>query len=96
MKTISIPARLDYETTAKLLGFPEHDIPVLVKKGLLKPLGKPVPNCSKYFAACEIEALSLQAEWLHKATQAIYDRWHKKNAKKKRALPQPQETVLTE
>jgi hypothetical protein len=33
------------------MGFTPHDIPTLVRAGLLKPLGRPTPNAVKYFAA---------------------------------------------
>ena len=36
-----LPARLDVVVTAKLLGFAEHDIPVLAAAGKLTPLGDP-------------------------------------------------------
>ena len=45
-----LPGRLTVPQTAALLGFAEHDIPILVRKGLLKSLGNPVPNAVKYFA----------------------------------------------
>ena len=77
-----IPARLDKIKTAELLGFQEHDIPVLVAEGLLKPLGKPVPNATKYFATCEIIALAENPKWLNLATQAVYDYWKDKNDNK--------------
>ena len=50
-----LPARLNYFQTAAVLGFSEHDIPVIVRAKLLKPLGKPAPNAPKYFAAHEVE-----------------------------------------
>jgi hypothetical protein len=74
-----IPARIDSRTTAAILGFQEHDIPVLVSAGLLSPLGKPVQNATKYFAAFEIESLAQDYKWLWKATQAAYDHWKNKN-----------------
>ena len=77
-----LPARLDASLTAQVLGFQEHDIPVLVAAKMLKPLGKPVPNATKYFAACEIEAYAVDAKWLRDATQVIYDHWKEKNDKK--------------
>ncbi len=39
-----LPARLGNEERAILLGFQEHDIPVLIKKKLLKPTGSPICN----------------------------------------------------
>jgi len=45
-----LPARLTVQQTAALLNCGEHDIPVLVSQGLLKPLGHPAANVVKYFA----------------------------------------------
>ncbi len=66
------PARLTGEEIAVLLGFQEHDIPELVKSKLLKPIGNPIRNAVKYFAAVEIEALAGDKEWLHRTTKALY------------------------
>jgi len=82
-----VQARLDGAQTAKLLGFSEHDIPVLVRRGLLTPLGKPVPNAVKYFAACIIEELATDPKWLNQATQVIYEYWKGKNDRKTVNIP---------
>jgi hypothetical protein len=39
-----LPARLDVMATAKLLGFAEHDIQILMAVDKLTPLGDPAPN----------------------------------------------------
>jgi hypothetical protein len=49
--TKNLPARLDVAATAKLLGFAEHDIQILMAVGKLTPLGDPAPNAPKWFAA---------------------------------------------
>ncbi|MDB6124299.1 MAG: hypothetical protein JWQ71_3292 [Pedosphaera sp.] len=67
-----LPARLTTTQTALLLGFQEHDIPVIVRVNLLKPLGNPVPNATKYFAASEIEKLAADRTWLNRATKEMY------------------------
>jgi hypothetical protein len=77
-----LPARLDARQAAKLLGFQEHDTPVLIGAKMMKPLGKPVANATKYFATCEIEALCADAKWLRDATQVIYDYWKGKNERR--------------
>lgn len=80
MFTQGMPARLDSTRTAKVLGFQEHDVPVLVNRGLLQPLGKPAQNARKYFAAVEILALAGDPAWLNKATRILYHHWQEKNA----------------
>ena len=74
-----LPARLDAAQSAALLGFQPHDIPVLTRLGLLKPLGRPSPNSVRHFAAVDIDRLREDREWLDKATRAIGRRWQEKN-----------------
>jgi hypothetical protein len=74
-----LPARLDAPQTAQLLGFSEHDIPVLIRLRLLKPLGNPPPNGHNYFATVELERLAQDPNWLDKATRAVIQHWQSKN-----------------
>ena len=71
--------------TAQFLGFSEHDIPVLIRARLLKPLGSPPPNGHKYFATVELERLAQDPNWLDKATRAVTQYWQSKN--RRRAEP---------
>jgi hypothetical protein len=80
-----LPARLDARQTASILGFQSHDIPVLVAAKLLEPLGKPVPNAPKYFAACVLEELRCNSDWLDRASRAVSRHWRVKNGKKGQA-----------
>lgn len=73
-----LPARLEAKVTGAMLGFPESDIPILVAKGYLKPLGNPAPNAPKYFARDEIERLAHDYDWLNKATRAVAQYWKQK------------------
>jgi hypothetical protein len=77
----NLPARLDVMATAKLLGFAEHDIQILMSVGKLKPLGDPAPNAPKWFAAVEMVRLAGDIEWLHKATREISKYWRHKRAR---------------
>jgi hypothetical protein len=61
-----LPARLDVTATAKLLGFAEHDIQILMAVGKLMPLGDPAPDAPKWFAAVEMIQLAADQDWLHK------------------------------
>ena len=74
-----LPARLDVNQAAEILGFLPHEISVLLKAGLLKPLGKPAANGHKFFCAVEISALSENREWLDKATRAVAKCWKDRN-----------------
>jgi hypothetical protein len=73
---------LDARQTASILGFQAHDIPVLIAARLLEPLGKPVPNAPKYFAACVLEELRCNPDWLDRASRAVSRRWREKNGRK--------------
>src|SRR5688572_11598090 len=78
----NLPARIDVTQTAKLLGFAEHDIPILVAARKLTPLGDPAPNAPKWFAAIEIVQLSLDREWLHKGTKELSRYWRHKRERR--------------
>ena len=79
LTVVRLPARLDSDHTARLLGFQRHDIPLLIQAKLLKPLGKPVPNSPKYFPATAVEELRSDHHWLDAATRAITEYWKHKN-----------------
>jgi hypothetical protein len=66
-----LPARLNTEETAVLLGFKAHDIPLLVRAGLLKPLASGPRNCVKYFSSVAVERSARDEKWLDKATKAV-------------------------
>jgi hypothetical protein len=78
---LDLPARLDVEQTAKVLGFVPYEIPLLVRAKLLKPLGKPAPNGHKWFATVEIQELAFDREWLDKATRIIAQHFQQRNGK---------------
>lgn len=73
--TRGLPARLDAAATAKLLGFAEHDIQILMRVGKLTPLGEPAPNAPKWFAAIEIIRLAADRDWLNRATREVARYW---------------------
>jgi len=83
----NLPARLDVVATAKLLGFAEHDIQILMAVGKLTPLGDPAPNAPKWFAAVEVIRLAADKEWLHKATKEISKHWRHKRERRMYPLP---------
>jgi hypothetical protein len=62
-----LPARLDVAATAKLLGFAEHDIQILMAVGKLMFRGNPTPNAPKWFGADQ--------DWIHKVTKEISKHW---------------------
>lgn len=88
------PARLDAEQVAWALGCQPHDVPVLVKSHMLKPLGNPPPNSVKSFATAEVLELARDTRWLAKMTNALSQHWQRKNASKK-AVPANRQAVLS-
>ena len=69
------------ERAARYLGFSAHEIPILVQKRLLTPLGHPAKNNVRYFAAVTLQELRQDVKWLAKATDATSEAWRIKNAK---------------
>jgi hypothetical protein len=72
-----------------------HDVPVLVAAKLLKPLGNPPQNGVKYFATKAVQELAKDEKWLHRATLAISQHWHERNARKHDRLPDKAELPAT-
>jgi len=82
LSLVTLPARLNRTQAADYLGFEPDHITLLIKAGLLKPLGRPKPNSDKYFAAVKLAELRQDEMWLSRATQFICQHWNDKNARK--------------
>ena len=74
------PARVTMYEAARVFNCAVHDIRVWVSKGLLKPLGNPADNATKYFAYDTLQELKHDVKWLAKATVAVNEHWKMKNA----------------
>jgi len=83
-----LPARLTAEHAAWFLGFTAHEIPILLAKGLLKPLGHPAHNGQKFFLAATLEDLRRDEKWFSKASDAIVEYWRYKNGRKGQISPE--------
>jgi hypothetical protein len=92
-QTKQYPGRLRAKDVGEILGFEEHEIPILVAHRLLTPLGKPSSNAPKYFAAVDVENLRFDAKWLNKATNVVYCYWRDKNARKTSKNSMPAENL---
>jgi hypothetical protein len=86
-----LSARLDVAATAKLLGFTDSDMQILLSVGKLTPLGDPAPNAPKWFAAIEMIRLATDQDWLHKATKEIAKHW--KNKRQRSSTPPAEEHI---
>lgn len=82
------PARVTAYEVSHILRCAPHDIRILVSKGLLKPLGHPADNATKFFAYDILQELKHDVKWLAKATDAISDHWKMKNANAKEDIEQ--------
>jgi hypothetical protein len=80
------PACVGVEEAAKLFGWPEYFLPLLVSAGHLKTLGRPAQNARKWFATVEIERLSRDIDWLDKAIRIVEKYIQEKNKKQRRKL----------
>jgi hypothetical protein len=81
------PGRLTKEQAAWYLGFSPDEIPILMAKGLLKPLGHPAANGQKFFLAAALEELRRDEKWFSKACDAIVEYWRYKNSRKGQDMP---------
>ena len=79
-----LPAMLTTAQAAVLLGLAEHDIPVLVRAGLVKPLGNPPPNAVKSFSTAQVLELAGESATLSKIRSTVYQYWRGKNAENAR------------
>ena len=77
------PARLSATQAAWFLGFEPHEIPILVMANLLRPLGHPPRNSTKFFATEVLEQLRRDEKWLARASDAICNYWRDRNARKR-------------
>jgi hypothetical protein len=75
-----LPAMLNTAQTAVMLGLADHDIPVLVRAELLKPLGNPPSNAVKCFGTVEVLEMAGESPVLNKIRSTVYQYWRGKNA----------------
>ena len=63
-----LPARLTAEQAGWVLNCQPHDIPALIHARMLKPLGNPSANGTKYFATADLLEIAKDRGWLVKVT----------------------------
>ena len=78
-----LPYRLTAQETGWLLGFASYDITVLASHGMLKPVGRPAQNSTKYYSTVHLERMRKNVPWLHRATSVINKHWKEKNGQRK-------------
>jgi hypothetical protein len=86
--------RLTADEAAWLLGFSPHEIPILIAKNLLKPLGHPAPNGPKHFLTATLKDLERDEKWHSKAADAVMEYWRCKNNRKQDSTDKQQPSRL--
>jgi len=89
-----LPQRLSAVEAAGVLGLTPHEIPILVSKGLLKPLGHPATNAPKFFLRSALVDLERDEKWHGKASDALQQYWRLKNGRKQDATDNRQPSRL--
>lgn len=79
----TMPACIGVEEAAQFLGWPAYFLPLLMRAGHLKPLGKPSQNSRKWFATVQLECLSRDPVWLDKAVRIVEKHVHESNKKQR-------------
>jgi hypothetical protein len=85
-----LPTRLTAEQAGWVLNCQPHDIPALIHARLLKPLGNPTQNSTKYFATADLLEITKDRAWLVKITNTISQHWQHQNARKRGIASQNQ------
>ena len=79
-----LPACLTVEGVAQILGFARHAIPILVRVGLLRPVGSGRRNTVKFYHREAVLAHARDEQWLAQAVDAIRDHWRARNQRRRR------------
>lgn len=80
LNLLRLPGTIDAGQTAILLGTSEANIPILVTKSFLEPLGKNLAaNAPKRFSSAAIEALARDPEKMSRMHHLISSHWRIRN-----------------
>jgi hypothetical protein len=79
-------AYMTKEKVAKALGIATHNIPPLVREGLIKPFGHPQRYCVKLYSRDVLARQLADVVWLEKVAAAIHEHWRRKNARRQNQL----------
>lgn len=77
---ILLPGRLTTGEMEMTIGLPPGSAPILIRVGLLRPLGRPPANGHKYFSRDYVLALCKDEKWLARASDALVKHWAKRNS----------------
>ena len=80
-----LPGRIDARMTAYLLGVPDYTIPILVRCGVLTPLGLRDGNFQHYFSSVRVLALAADPAAMHEITLTLQNYWKEAERRKNRS-----------
>ena len=81
-----LPARLTVQQVALMLNTTDEGVYVITARKLLKPLGHPPRNGTKYYAKAQVQKLALDDAWLARMSDTLVRfKWEKNHAKEKAA-----------
>ena len=80
------PARMTAEQVAWVLQCQPTDVATLIGARLLKPLGDPSPNGTKFFATKDVLELLEDRNWLNRVTLALQQYWLEKNERRSKSF----------
>lgn len=69
------PASIGCEEVGWLLGIAKHSVGILVRRGVLKPLGRPAKNSEKRFYTREIEEFSQDKKSMDLVVRTLQQHW---------------------
>ena len=75
-----LPASLDVEQVAVLLGVHRDSIRLLIEQRLLEPLGNPPQNGVKMFLSVDVLERANDRKWMHRAHKTVREYQQGKNA----------------
>ncbi len=75
-----LPASLDVDQAAALLGIHRDGIRLLIEQRLLEPLGNPPQNGVKMFLSADVLERANDRKWMHRAHKTVREYQRRKNA----------------
>ena len=88
-----LPARLSVQQAAWVLGVKPHSIQILVSYRLLKPIGTPARNETKFFGTAYVLRLVEDYGWQDLSTATLQEHWKVKNQRRTSKRTQASETT---
>ena len=81
-----LPERLTVQQVARMLNTTDEGVYVITARKLLKPLGNPPRNGTKYYAKAQVRRSCADDGWLGRISAALVKfKWDKNHAKEKAA-----------